>query len=265
MFLTFLVSGAFVLITLGSNVLINHFESLPQVTAFLKDGTTSATVEQIRDKLTATNVVSETRYVSKEEALNIYRERFKNEPLLTNSVTADILPASIEVSTYRIGDLSKVAGILKNEPAVEDVEFQENIVATLSSWVSTIRNVGGGVVTLLLLTAFLTTLIVIGLNISIHQDEIEIMRLVGATNWYIRTPFILEGVFYGVFSALAATGFILLAVFWARQGLQVIFAGAGIFPISPFVYLYLLVGEVLVGVLMGVVGSLVATRKYLRV
>jgi cell division transport system permease protein len=127
------------------------------------------------------------------------------------------------------------------------------------------REEGGGVVAFLLVTTFLITLIVIGLNISLHQDEIEIMRLVGATSGYIRAPFIFEGVFYGLFSAVAATTFLWLIFALATPSLQRIFAGIPILPASPVIFGYLLIGEVLVGAAIGVVGSLVATRRYLNI
>jgi len=190
MFLAFFISGVFVIITIGSNQLITYFESRPQVTAFLRDGTSSEQVKEIQDKLSKTQVVSSSKYISKEEALKIYKERFKDDPILTEFVTADILPASIEVSTHKLEDLSQVAESLENETAVEEVIFQRNIVDTLQSWSRAVRNIGIGIIIFLLVTSFLTTLIVIGLNISIHKDEIEIMRLVGATSWYVRTPFI---------------------------------------------------------------------------
>jgi len=265
MFLTFFVAGAFVLVSLGSNILLSYFESRPAVSAFLKDGTSAEKVKKIQEDLAATGVVSKTSYISKEEALKIYKERNKNEQLLTEFVTPEILPASIEVSTYKLEDLSKVADTLKNAPVVEEVIFQKNIVETLTSWTRTLRNVGGGVVAFLLVTTFLITLIVIGLNISLHQDEIEIMRLVGATSGYIRAPFIFEGVFYGLFSAVAATTFLWLIFALATPSLQRIFAGIPILPASPVIFGYLLIGEVLVGAAIGVVGSLVATRRYLNI
>jgi len=265
MFLTFFVAGAFVLLSVGSNALIAYFESRPQVTAFLKDDTTVEKVKEIQDRLSKTGVVSKTTYVSKEEALKIYKERNKNEPILAEFVTAEILPASIEVSTYKLEDLSKVADTLKNEGAVEEVVFQKNIVDTLSSWTRTLRVIGGGIVAFLLLTAFLITLIVIGLNISLHQDEIEIMKLVGATPGYIRLPFIFEGVFYGLFSSMAATAFLAIIFTWATPTLQKIFSAVPILPGGPLVFLHLLVGEILIGTGIGVIGSFVATRKYLKI
>lgn len=265
MFLTFFVAGAFVLLSLGSNVLLAYFESRPAVSAFLKDGTSSDKVKQIQEDLAATGVVSKTSYISKEEALKIYKERNKNEQLLTEFVTPEILPASIEVSTYKLADLSKVADILKNEPVVEEVVFQKDIVEALGAWTRTLRNVGGGVVAFLLLTSFLITLIVIGLNISLHHDEIEIMRLVGATSGYIRTPFVFEGMFYGIFSAAAATLFLWVIFASVAPALQKIFSGVPILTATPITFGYLLAGEILVGTTIGVIGSLVATRRYLSI
>ncbi|OGY24815.1 MAG: hypothetical protein A2126_00760 [Candidatus Woykebacteria bacterium GWB1_45_5] len=265
MFLTFFVAGAFVLLSIGSNTLIAYFESRPQVTAFLKDGTSPEKVKGIQEGLAKTGVVSKTTYISKEEALKIYQERNKNEPILSEFVTAEILPASIEVSTYKLEDLSKAADILKNEGAVEEVVFQKNIVDTLNTWSDTFRKVGGSVVVFLMLTTFLIMLIVIGLNISLHQDEIEIMKLVGATAGYIRTPFIFEGVFYGLLSSVVATGFLWAIFTWATPALEKIFSGVPILPGSPLIFLYLLVGEIVVGTSIGVIGSLVATRKYLSI
>src|SRR3989344_3642450 len=265
MFFTFFVVGAFVLVSFGSNVLLHYFESRPAVTAFLKDGTTTDKVKSIQDTLAKTQVVSKTRYVSKEEALKIYKERNKNQPLLSEFVTADVLPASIEVSTYKIDDLSKVASILQKNPDVEEVVFQQNIIETLSSWTRALRNIGGGVVAFLLVTSLLTTLIVVGLNISLHRDEIEIMRLVGATAGYIRTPFIFEGIFYGAVSAAVATTVLWGIIAWFSPALQRIFSGIPLFPVSPAVFGYLLLFEIAAGVAVGVIGSFVATRKYLMV
>ncbi|MDP2720737.1 MAG: permease-like cell division protein FtsX [bacterium] len=265
MFLTFFVVGAFILASIGSNTLLSYFESRPAVTAFLKDGTSIEKVKGIQDDLTTSRIVSKTRYVSKEEALKIYKERNKDEPLLTEFVTADVLPASIEVSTYKLEDLSKAASILKKDSAVEEVVFQKNIVETLTNWTRALRNIGGAVVLFLLATAFLTTLIVVGLNISLHKDEIEIMRLVGATSWYIRIPFILEGIFYGAFSALVATAFLWGIFTWISPNLQRIFSGVPILPTGQSVFLYLLLFELVAGTLIGVIGSSFATRKYLTV
>ncbi len=265
MFLTFFVVGAFVLVIIGSNTLLSYFESQPQVTAFLTEGTSAQKIEEIRQSLADTKVVSKTKYISKEEALKIYKERNKNEPLLSEFVTAQILPASIEVSTYELEDLAQVAAILEKTEAVEEVVFQQSIIETLDSWTKTIRNIGIGVAAFLLVMSLLTTLIVIGLNISLHRDEIEIMRLVGATAWYIRTPFVIEGILYGGISALTAGLFLWAIYTWISPSIQNVFSDAPALISSPTTFIYLLTALVLGGMAIGIVGSVVATRKYLEV
>ncbi|OGY32817.1 MAG: hypothetical protein A3A57_00035 [Candidatus Woykebacteria bacterium RIFCSPLOWO2_01_FULL_41_12] len=265
MFLTFFISGLVVLVTVSSNQVLGFFESRPQVTAFLKDGTTSDKIKEIQDRLNKTEIVSKTKYISKEEALEIYKARFSSEPLLTEFVTAEILPASIEVSTYKLADLSSVAEILRSDSSVDEVIFERDIVETLQAWVKAIRNIGSAVVVFLVITSFLITLIVVGLNISLHKDEIEIMKLVGAGAWYVRTPFIFEGVFYGLFSALLASLVLLGLFLWMLPVLQSTFVDIPIFHNKVQTFGLVLAGEVLVGSVIGIVGSLVATRKYLNV
>jgi cell division transport system permease protein len=152
---------------------------------------------------------------------------------------------------------------LKEETAVEEVVFQKNIVETLSAWTRGLRNIGGGVVVFLLATSLLTTLIVVGLNISLHKEEIEIMRLVGATSGYIRTPFIFEGIFYGAVSGILATVALWGIFTWFSPTLQRIFSGVSLLPVSSATFAYLLLFEIVAGVAIGIIGSFVATRKYL--
>ena len=263
--LAFFIGGLFVLITAGSSILLNYFESKPQVTAFFRDNTSAEEIEEIKKTLASTGYVATTRYISKEEALEIYREQNKKEPILLEFVTANILPASLEVSATEVKHLPVLADILSKETRVEDVIFQKDIIDTLTRWTTIIRNVGLGIVLFLILTSLFTTLIVIGLNIALHKDEIEIMRLVGATTWFIRVPFILEGIIYGTFSALISTIAIWVGVEYLSPILSSLFQGIPIFPVPPSTFILLLIGEVLLGAIIGTVGSLIATWRYLKV
>jgi cell division transport system permease protein len=265
MFLAYFVAAAFILISVGSSILISYFESRPAVTAFLRDGTTNEQVKGVQDRLVESGVVSKTKYISKDEALAIYRERNKDEPLLNEFVTADILPASIEVSTFELKDLNQIASILSGEKVVEEVVFQKSIVDTLNAWTNTIRYVGGGVIGFLLLTSLFITLIVIGLNISLHEDEIEIMKLVGATSSYVRLPFIFEGMFYGIFSAVLASGLLLAFYLWAAPSLEKIFSGIPLLVAAPATFVYIFIGEIAMGMTIGIVGGYLATKRYLNV
>ena len=265
MFLTFFVGGVFVLLSVGSNVVLNYFESRPQIDAFLKDEATKEEIDTLEKKLNDTGLVSEVRFISKDEALEIYKERNKGDPLLLEFVSSDILPASFQISSKKIEDLDQIADIVTVEGIVENVVYQRDLVQTLSSWTKTIRNTGVVVVIFLLVTSLLITLIVISLNISLHKEEIETMRLVGATEFYIRIPFILEGVFYGLMAAVLATVFIWLLLFWVTPFLEEFLTNIPVLPLEPHSYLYLFLAEAAAGILIGTFGSYIATRKYLKV
>jgi len=278
MFLTFFVGGFFIIMSLWSNAILTDFESKPQINAFFKDSTTQEEKDSFENKLRATGNVAEIKFITHEEALEIYKENNKNDPLLTEFVTADILPTSFQISAININDLDKLAQISTTEEGVEEVVFQKEVVDALTSWTNIIRIIGIASVLFLIITSTLITLIVISLNISLHKEEIETMKLVGATKRYVRTPFILEGIFYGLAASLLATIFLSLLFYWITPPLQnffqtattisidfVYFFPSAVFPINPITFIYLFVVEALAGIIIGAVGSIIATRKYLKV
>lgn len=265
MFLTFFVGGLFILISIASNIIIHYYETKPQITAFLKDDTTTNQVNSIKSNVSKISSVTNTKYVSKADALAIYKERNKDEPILSEFVTADILPSSVEVSGNNINDFEKIATTLKSEPQVSKVVYYQEIINTLIKVTSTVRVVGIAIILFLLLTSMTVTLIVIGLNISLHREEIEIMKLVGATKWYIRTPFILEGIGYGFISAILAVTTLAAAYPFISPYLEKAFSPITLFPANPLVFFYILTAEMFIGLVIGAFGGWFATRKYLEV
>lgn len=265
MFLVLFAASFFSLVLLGSSVVLTYFESKPQVTAFLTDDVSTTEIENIKNELLKTNGVSDIKYISKDEALKIYKEQHKDEPLLTEFVTAEILPSSIEVSSSDLNKLPAIAELLKNERGVDEVVFAKDIIDTLNQWIITLRNIGVVSGLFLVIVAILTILIVISLNISLHKDEIEIMALVGASPSYIRTPFILEGAIYGIIAALLALIATVLTLGYLSPFLKEIFVGIPLFPLPLSLYFYLTLAEVALGIILGAIGATIATRKYLQV
>ncbi|TSC54314.1 MAG: hypothetical protein LiPW31_171 [Microgenomates group bacterium LiPW_31] len=264
MVLTFFVATIFVLTAAGSQAILNWFETRPQVTAFFEDKVTMEQVDILRAKLAQTGKIKEAKYVSKEEALAIYREQNKNDPLLLEMVTANILPASIEVSTTNISYLGEIAQILRQESGVEEVIFQEDVVRSLHEWTNVLRKVGVGLIATLGGVSLLIILVIIGMKVALRREEIEILQLLGGTNWYIRAPFIFEGIFYGVVGAILAWGISYLLLLYSTPFLVGFLAGIPILPV-PFLFMLALLGaEILVGALIGTLGSLIAVRRYLK-
>ena len=264
MTLTFLAVSFFIFLLVGSSKIINYFESKPQVTAFFKNEAKQSDINALENQLQATNKISSIKFVSKDEALKIYKEQNKNDPLLLDLVTADVLPSSFEISAYRIEDLGSISDMLKKSPVVSDVIYQKDVVSTLTSWTGAIRKIGIVLVVLLSLVSIFIMVTIIGIKISQRKEDIEIMRLIGATSWYIRWPYIAEGVFYGLFGA--SIGWIISAgvLLYSTPFLESFLKGIPILPVSFVDLLMLLAIEVAFAVFLGVVSSFLAVFRYLK-
>ena len=238
MFLTFFIATIFTLAAGGSQIVLRYFESRPQVTAFFKDEISTQQIDMLKAKLVQTEKVEETKFISKEEALAIYREQNKDEPLLLEMVTANILPASLEVSIKNITDIDQVAGIMKNDSIVEEVVFQEDVVEALYRWTGSIRKIGIGLISVLSFVSFLIILVIIGMKITIRKSEIEILQLIGASNAYIRAPFVLEGIIYGVSGAVVAWGLSYILLLYATPFIIKFLVGI---PVLPVPYYFMLI------------------------
>jgi cell division transport system permease protein len=272
MFLTMLLTGVFLVTTTTSALVLQYFESKPQITVFFMDKAKEEDVNLLKQTVEATGKVASTKYVSKEDALSIYREQNKNDPLLLEMVTADILPASLEVSAVDPKYLSELEPLIKQAQGVEEVVYQKDVVDNLLVWTKAIRLSGGILVGLFALNAILIVMTVISMKIALKKDEIDILKLVGASLWYIRGPFVLEGGIYGAIGATLAW-FILAIVIIVIRPVTVEFLG--VIPVIhtvlsdplslPFVLALLALFGLLsgVGFLLGSIGSLIALRRYL--
>lgn len=265
MFLTFLALQVFLILATGSQMALRYFESKPQVIAFFKEGTTSQDVSAIENALRQETTVTKTKFVSKEEALKIYREKNKNDPALLELVTARILPASLEISTQSPQDLPGVAEILKKEPVVSEVIVPEDVVATLTSVTSAIRLVGGVTVGFLMVFATLVIIMIIGFKIRLKRNEIEIMRLLGASSSFVRNPFILEGIFYGVTGAITAWILSYGLLWYLEPFLQGYLGELKLLPVNPLFMLAVLGASLVLALFVGGLGSFGAVRRYLKI
>ncbi len=265
MSLTFFVASIFVVFIIGGQIILNYIEQRPQIIAFFKDDTSEVQINQIVKELENTQLASSVKYVSKEEALAIYRERNKDDPLLLESVTADFLPASIDISVKRAQDISQVAQLVKNREQIDKVITPENLVEQLVKWTKTIRTGGLIFVASLLSVSFLIVIMVIGMRIAIRREEISIMNLVGATKWYIARPFFIEGAIYGILGASISVLLVYTVILFYSPNIQNFLGPIQVFPISPMFFLYLWAGEAFVAATVGILGAGIALYRYLKV
>ncbi len=261
---TFFVLTLFAFLLFGSSKIIAYFESVPQVTAFFKEEAKQEEIDELGQQLKNTQKTAKIEFVSKQEALKIYREQNKDDPLLLDLVTADILPPAYKVSTNKIQDLSAISEILATSSIVDRVIFQKDVISNLASWTNALRQIGAVLIIILALDAIFLMTIIIGIKISQRKEEIEIMRLIGATSWYVRWPFIFEGIFYGLTGSFFGWIISVSLLWYSVPFLSSFLKGIPILPVPPVLLFELLGVEVLIAVILGFIASFFAVLRYLK-
>lgn len=264
LFLTFFAISVFIIGVVSLDRITRYYESIPQVSAFFKETASQEEIDQLISEMNSKPEVEEVTFVSKKEAVEIYLGKFENDPIMTALVNEDTLPASIDVSTVSIDNLEPVAATLTRSPIVDKVEFLKDAIGPLRTFTQGVRTAGIIVVTFLVLLSITINALIISFKISQKKQEIEIMRLLSATKWYIRWPFLFEGIFYCFIGTIL--GWLLASVLFVyfTPQLEVFFNNIPVFPL-PLVFLLALLGaELILAVILGSVSSFLAVLRYLK-
>ncbi len=264
MTLTFFTVSVFAFLTIFSIRLIDYLESKPQLTVFFTDNASMEEISALKKRIEDTGKTVSVRYVSKDEALKIFKEQSKNQPSTLDLVTADILPASLEIQTSKAEYLSSLVPIIKESKNIDQISFQKDIVDRLIAWTNALRIIGIVVISVLSLVSIFVILTIIGIKITIRREEIEIMRLIGASTWFIRTPFLLEGALYGMLGAVVGWAVTYGILFSLTGRISEFLQGVPIFPISYILSLEILGLEVLAACFLGMFASFIAVLRYLK-
>lgn len=278
MTLTFFVTLIFSVVAFGAETALKYLENKPQVIVYFCDAT-AAVIEPrckgneadeeyilaLKKGLEQQDFVSQVKYVSKLQALDIYKELVGADSSLTEFVTADILPASLEVSTTGIENLEKITTLLLKDPRIEKVQFQKDVVEKLQTLTRNLRLIGLSLIAFLAVVSVLIVLVVVSMNMESFSKEIEIMRLVGASTRYIRWPFLLDGAILGLISAALAAGAMYLILPYLKSLSGGLFVDIDILPLTQDLITKLWLGVSLAGVILGMVGSSIAIWRHLRV
>jgi cell division transport system permease protein len=252
---------------------IASLESKVDVSAYFKTEASEQDVMQVKNDIAALSEVSDVIYTSRDEALANFRARHSNDTLIEESLSLldeNPLGASLNIKTQNFSQYATIADFLKNDKykeILQQVNFEENkgAIDSIANLSNSIRNWGLTATLMLALIAVLVTFNTVRLTIFNQKQEIEIMRLVGASNWHIRGPYLTEGGFYGLFAAIIS-----LAIFY-----PIVYLVSG--KISNFVEsvdltAYFMHGAwqvalitAVLGMLLGVISSFIAIRKHLKV
>lgn len=262
--ITFFVAYLIGFITLSLTQALTYFESRPQILVFFETSTSQQTILALKEELEADPQVMEVTYVPQEEALEIYKELNKNDPLLLELVTADILPASLEISANSLDALKILEDRTQAAQGVEEVILRSDVVDTLSQWLAGVKYAGSIFIGIMLFTSILILVVVVGIKISGKNFEIRVLRLMGAGSWYIQSPYLVEGALYGVLAANLAFAMALSLMLYASP---IILEFAGEVPLLPeslYSILILYAGANATGLVIGIFGSFVAVKRFLK-
>lgn len=262
--LTFLITTVFVFIALGSHVALDYLESRAQLTAFFKAETEEVDILELRDKLQESDSVVEVTYTSKEQALEIYRQDYRDEPALLESISANIFPASLDVRAENIESLDSVSQVLQNNDMVEEVVYFQDVAQGFKQVSDTVRNVSLVLVGIFAAVSLFIILLAIGMSIYNKKEEIEIMRLIGAGKWYIRTPFLLQGALYGIVAVILSLAIVVGAGVFLFPRVEPLFRDIPLPEITPLLAAQVVGGELAAAALLGIIAAFFSTRKYLK-
>ncbi len=258
--------GSSLLIKQGVSVATSQWQGGTQLLIFLEPNATPAQTSAIGDQLKATSAIKSYFYVNQAQSYVEFKRLMANQPDLLSSVTQSQIPPSFRVALKDPAEAPAIGQIFNQQVGVRNVEYNRAAIDTMLKISSIAQLVILGLATILLLSASVLILNVIRVAIFSRRREVAVMKLVGATNWFIRIPFMLEGLLQGLAGAIVAA----IAVAGVRSLFGYVIHHFRVQLLASFVLSGhdLVMTEIFVvaiGTLVGAAGSLLAVRRYLEV
>ena len=247
------------------NNMAAHLESQVQINVYLEDNLSEAERYEIGNNIKKIKGVEEITFVTKDEAIERFRERLGEQKYLLDALDdANPLPYSYEVKLTLPEQVKSAAAEIAEYPGVKTAKFGQEAIEQLFKLTHMIRVFG---VVLILFLVFATLFIIsntIRLTVFARRKEIGIMKYVGATDWFIRWPFLMEGVVLGFIGGILAA--IALRSFYAAMAAK-IYSTLAFFPLMPqYPFMnYVTLAILLAGIVIGAIGSVISLKRFLRV
>jgi len=276
-FLSLLLIGVSLLIGNVADSLITTTEQKVTIQLFIKDDASQTDVQNLQRKLDTDPLVKRVDYVSKAQALQRFKTQMSQSQDIINGLEGNPLPASLDIELRDAHNVSKVVSTIKAEPEFKRIyspstpndpdsalRYGQDIVQRLFNFTKVIRVVGVVFIVMLAVVSLIFINNTIRMAIFARRNELSIMRLVGASNWFIRMPFIFEGMLQAIVGAILAIAVILAIQYAALPKIKSTIPFMSFNSSNSFTWLIsliLLAG----GVIIGGIGSWLAMRRYLKV
>lgn len=258
---TAIVGFALSALLTGSQVILTYYENQPQVIAFFNIEATPEAITALNDAMSQKHYAREVHLTTQEQALEMYRREYEDAPLLLELVTAQMLPASLEVKTHELSQLVEATTDLRQSEVVSEVVFQQQVVDSFARITTTMRNIGLISAAVLSFLSLLIITIVISMKVNSSRVTIHIMRMLGASKSYVRAPYMLEGMLYGLIGAVIGWTVIFVLLLYFGPVIQSYVSEVPLIPIRWEFFAWQaglgILGCVLLG---GIAGQIAATR-----
>lgn len=257
--------GVFLLFTVNVNYLGDQIQAQCEIQAFMDIDISDADAQKVYDEISKLDNVKQAVFETKAQAMENYKEQLGGDAVALEGLEEDnFLRNSVKITLNDLSQANVLVEKLKTIPGVDDVKNRQDIMDSVLRVTNYIKNTSLVIMIILTVVALFIISNTIKLSVNARANEIHIMKYVGATDWFIRWPFVIEGIIVGIVGGILA--------------LLVLFAGYGqlynslkdffdIFKLYSFGQIgFMLCGLVMLfGIFMGSVGSIIAIRRHLRV
>ncbi len=261
--------GIFISLSNNLNSLATELARNLAVVVFLDKNLTPQEKDALQEKIKQSPLVAKIDYVSQEQAMTRFEQKFPDLQAILRDLGTNPFPPSLEIILQprysRSHLVTSFINSLKKERGVQDIQFNRDWVERIESFDRVIKAIGLFLASILLLASLFIISNVIRLSVVDRQDEISILRLVGATNNFIRFPFVLEGIILGILGSLLAIG-----ILWLILSLFPLYVGQSLGAFREFFQLRALTSSqvltlILGGGFIGLIGSLSSLARFLKI
>lgn len=265
------------LITAFLGTTLKDLQDKIDINIYIDTKASESAIKDLKKQLETLPEVKTVVYISREQVLENFRARHENDHRIIQAldeIGSNPLPATLSVKAREPSQYEGIANFLSNKSElstgntlsiVSKVNYEDNkdSIESLSKLIVGVKKLGSIITAIMIGISILITFNTIRLAIFIARDEIGVMRLVGGSNEYVRGPFVVEGILYGLVAAILTLVLFYPVTYWLKNTTQVFYGGVDLlhYFVANFVQIFLII--VFSGIALGAVSSYLAVRKYL--
>ena len=263
--LSLFILGFFSIVILNLNKMADTLESQVQISVYLKDDLSQEEIDETKETLSKIEGLQDIKFTTREEAMENFKERLGDQQFLLDALDdTNPLPDSFSLTVTSPQQVKTIADTVVALNSVESASYSQDIINHLFNLTHIIRLIGVALIILLTGAAIFIISNTIRLTVFARRKEIAIMKYVGATDWFIRWPFLLEGICLGFIGGGLATIFLYIVYNQVTQEIYEAMAFFPLIPQHPFIN-YISLAILVAGIIIGALGSTISLKRFLKV